>query len=125
MSKKFIAQVNNIIFRGKRYDKGDEVLVDNSVQMNAARWLDFETHQKNLEVSVKETSDLTDSESKKKIADLTKKLAESEKKIKELEKSKEIKKDSEKTKPATKKTETKQSEIVEENKTEETDPEVK
>ena len=86
MSKKFIAQVNNIIFRGKRYDKGDEVLVDNSVEMNKFRWLDNETHQKNLEVSVKESSDLTDAESKKKIADLTRKLAESENKLKDLEK---------------------------------------
>ena len=38
MTKKYIAKMNNIFFKGKRYNVGDPVLVDDKEEMNAARW---------------------------------------------------------------------------------------
>ena len=47
MSKKFVALVDNIIFKGKRYDKGSSVLIDDKEQMHNGRWMEMSEYLKN------------------------------------------------------------------------------
>lgn len=83
MSKKYIAKMNNIFFKGKRYNVGDPVLVDDEEKMNVGRWETEEEFNARNEKIAKTTSGLTEKESAAKIKDLTAKLEEAEKKIAE------------------------------------------
>jgi chromosome segregation ATPase len=70
MSKKFIAKVDNITFKGKRYSLNDEVLVDNSEKMNPFRWVEFNEFQEQQEKIARDTTDITIDEAKLKIKNL-------------------------------------------------------
>ena len=93
MSKKYIAKVNNIFFKGKIYNVGDPVLVDDKEEMNSGRWESEKEYNARMEKIAQDTGSLTEKESVAKIQDLTAKLEEAEKakadadaKIVELEK---------------------------------------
>lgn len=85
MSKKYIAKVNNIFFKGKRYNVGDPVLVDDKEEMNAARWETEKEYTARNEKIAQATMDLTEKESIAKINDLSEKLENAEKAQKEAE----------------------------------------
>lgn len=76
MSKKYVALIDNIVFMGKRYDKGQMILVADDQEMNKGRWQDESAWQESQEKLVKESSDLTDKEAVKKIKDLNEKLVD-------------------------------------------------
>nr|DAI54723.1 MAG TPA: hypothetical protein [Caudoviricetes sp.] len=85
MSKKYIAKMNNIFFKGKRYNVGDPVLVDDKEEMNAARWETEKEYNARNEKIAQATMDLTEKESIAKINDLSAKLEDAEKAQKEAE----------------------------------------
>ena len=78
MSKKYIAKMNNIFFKGKRYNVGDPVLVDDKEEMNAARWETEKEYNARNEKIAHATMDLTEKESVAKIKDLSDKLEKAE-----------------------------------------------
>ena len=49
MSKKYVALIDNIVFMGKRYDKGQMILVADDQEMNKGRWQDESTWQESQE----------------------------------------------------------------------------
>ena len=85
MSKKYIAKMNNIFFKGKRYNIGDPVLVDDKEEMIAARWETEKEYNARNEKIAHATMDLTEKESIEKIKDLSDKLEVAEKAQKEAE----------------------------------------
>lgn len=86
MAKKYIARIDNIVYRGKIYNRGDQILVDDNEKMNEYRWMTEAAYKAEFEKIVKSTADLTDKEAKKKITDLTAKLDAAEKENAELKK---------------------------------------
>ena len=70
--------MNNIFFKGKRYNVGDPVLVDDKEEMNAARWETEKEYLTRVEKVAKDTMGLTEKESTAKIVDLTSKLEKAE-----------------------------------------------
>lgn len=86
MAKKYIARIDNIVYRGKIYNRGDQILVDDNDKMNEYRWMTEAAYKAEFEKIVKSTADLTDKEAKKKITDLTAKLDAAEKENAELKK---------------------------------------
>lgn len=84
MSKKYFAIRDNIYFNGRIYDKGNDILVDDSVSMDC-NWKTEKDYMAELEAQVKAVNGLTESEKDIKIKDLTAKLRAAEKKIKDLE----------------------------------------
>lgn len=86
MAKKYIARIDNIVYHGKIYNRGDQILVDDNEKMNEYRWMTEAAYKAEFEKIVKSTADLTDKEAKKKITDLTAKLDAAEKENAELKK---------------------------------------
>lgn len=86
MAKKYIARIDNIVYHGKIYNRGDQILVDDNEKMNEYRWMTEAAYKAEFEKIVKSTADLTDKEAKKKIIDLTAKLDAAEKENAELKK---------------------------------------
>jgi seryl-tRNA synthetase len=84
MSKKYFAVRDNIYFNGRIYDKGFDILVDDSVEMDC-NWKTEKEYMAELEAQAKAVNGLTESEKDVKIKDLTAKLRAADKKIKELE----------------------------------------
>lgn len=76
--------MNNIFFKGKRYNVGDPVLVDDKEEMNAARWETEKEYLTRVEQVAKDTMGLTEKESAAKIVDLTSKLEKTEAENKSL-----------------------------------------
>lgn len=77
--------MNNIFFKGKRYNVGDPVLVDDKEEMNTARWETEKEYLARVEKVAKDTMGLTEKESAAKIVDLTSKLEDAEKAQKKAE----------------------------------------
>lgn len=76
--------MNNIFFKGKRYNVGDPVLVDDKEEMNAARWETEKEYNARNEKIAQATMGLTEKESVAKIKDLSDKLEKAESDIKSL-----------------------------------------
>jgi len=83
MAKKYYAQVDNIIYGGKRYNRGDVILVDDKAEMNKHRWLTEKEYEEKQAKVVKATVNLTPTEKDHKIADLQTKLTKAEDDLKE------------------------------------------